>query len=110
MDIKEASSTIKIRRTDMPESCDEIKKLRKRFEKHMDEHRLDNKDYNERQLKQDIAQASTLKAIADLTEAVKPLVDGVTVLVVIQKLVKWLSGFAFIGVIIAALTGHNPFK
>ena len=95
--------TIRIRRTDMPESCDEIKKLRKRFEKHMDEHRLDDKEYS-------IQMAAMLKAIDDLTKAVQPLVDGVTVLVVLQKLVKWASGFAFLGIIISWYTGYNPFK
>ena len=94
----------------MPESCDEIKKLRKRFEKHMDEHRIDELDYNSRQLKQDLAQASTMEAIDKLTKAVQPLVDGITVLVVLQKLVKWASGFAFIGIVISWFSGYNPFK
>ena len=103
-------AALTIRRTDMPESCDEIKKLRKRFEKHMDDHRLDEATYIERQVKQDLAHEKTTEAICELTKAVKPLVDGITVLVTLQKLVKWASGFAFIGVIIAAVTGHNPFK
>ena len=94
----------------MPESSDEIKILRKRFEKHLDNHRQDESYENEKQLKKDIDQAAMIKSVSDLTKAVQPLVDGVTVLIVMQKLVKWLSGFAFIGVVIAAVTGNNPFK
>ena len=94
----------------MPESCEEIKRLRKRFEQHMSEHRLDEADYIARQLKQDLASDKNLEAIAKLTESVKPLVEGVIVLVVLQKLIKWLSGFAFLGVIISWTLGYNPFK
>ncbi len=94
----------------MPESCDEIKKLRKRFDKHLDEHRMDDHSYMERQTKQDLAQEKTTEAICDLTEAVKPLVAGVTLFVTLHKFVKWLSGFAFLGVILSWLIGHNPFK
>lgn len=99
------------------EPCREIERLRLRFERHMDEHRLDEHDYNDRQLKQDLARAENMKlteantkAIADLARSVQPLVDGITVLVVLQKLVKWLSGFAFIGVIATLLVNNNPFK
>lgn len=94
----------------MSASCSEVKRLRKRFEDHMNEHRLDEQDYNDRQLKQDLAQAAMVESIAHLTKAVQPLVDGITVLVVIHKLVKWLSGFAFLGVIVSWFTGYNPFK
>lgn len=104
------SSTITIRSTDMADSCEEIKRLRARFERHMDEHRSDEHDYIERQLRHDLAQKANTEAIARLTTAVQPLVDGVTAVVVAQKVVKWLTTFAFIGVCVDWLVTHNPFK
>tara|TARA_R110000851_G_scaffold317339_1_gene480768 strand:+ start:1911 stop:2228 length:318 start_codon:yes stop_codon:yes gene_type:complete len=101
---------IMIRSSDMPESSNEIKILRRRFEKHLDSHRQDDREDMEKRLNQEANQETMVKSIAELTKAVQPLVDGVTVLVVVQKLVKWLSGFAFIGVVIATVTGNNPFK
>lgn len=104
------TSTLTIRRTDMSNCKEELIKLRMRFDRHMDEHRMDAQDYNERQLQQDLSQERNIVAIDNLTKAVQPLVDGMTVLAAIHKLGKWLSGFAFIGVAISWYTGFNPFK
>lgn len=93
----------------MPESLIEIRKLRKRFEKHMDEHRSDERSYIERQLKQDLAHEKTTEAICELTKAVKPLVDGITVIVTLQKLAKWIGGLSFLGIPISWFLGYNPF-
>lgn len=89
---------------------EEINNLKRRLETHMEEHRLDEKEYVARQLKQDLAHEKNMEAIDKLTKAVQPLVDGVVVMVALQKVVKWASGFAFLGVIIYMITGHNPFK
>lgn len=89
---------------------EDLAQLKQRFEAHMDQHRLDEVEYNDRQLRQDIAHQQTMEAIDKLTLAVQPLVDGITMLVVAQKLIKWASGFAFLGVVILFFTGNNPFK
>ncbi len=79
----------------------ELAKLTERLEKHLIQHREDFDEYTQRQFKQDMAQEKNLEAISNLNKAVQPLVDGVTMFVVAQKLVKWLSGFAFLGGAIA---------
>ena len=92
------------------DDCDDVHKLRRRFEDHLGHHREDEHQYERRQEKQDQAHAEAMTAIAKLTEAVKPLVDGISALITIQKLVKWASGFAFIGVMAAWLMDYLPVK
>lgn len=104
------STTTHIRRTDMTSDKEELLALRKRFESHLDDHRVDLQEYAERQLKQDLAHEEAMKAITELTIATKGLVDAWTTVSQIQKFFKWLSGFAFLGIVISWAVGFNPFK
>lgn len=103
-------NNIIIRSGDMEESCEEIKTLRKRFERHLDVYRIDASTSNEHQIESRIMQENTIKVVSDLTLAVQPLVDGITFLVVAQKLIKWTVGLAPLGIGIAWLAGLVPFK
>lgn len=104
------SNELRIRSSDMPEQCDEIIKLRERFDKHLDSHREDYEEYVERQRTQEQFSTKNAEAIAALTEATQSLVDAWKTIGAIQKFVKWLSGFAFLGIIISWFAGFNPFK
>lgn len=110
MDSTNPNKPIKIRSTDMPDDRDEIRKLRERFEKHLDCHRYDDFEYQERQRRQDEKHEANMKAIETLANAVQPLVDGITVFIVLQKFSKWAGGLAMIGVSISWFTGFNPFR
>lgn len=104
------NATTDIRSTDMPESCDDMKKLRKRFEVHLDEHRVDAAEYQELQLRQSLAHEEAMKNISELTVATKGLVDAWNAASTIQRFFKWLSGFAVLVAIITWAVGYNPFK
>lgn len=88
----------------------EVSILRKRFERHLDCYRVDSAECMERQLRQEIAHEEAMKGICDLTTATKGLVDAWTAASALQKFIKWLSGFAFLGIVISWFVGINPFK
>lgn len=84
----------------------EFKQLRSKFEDHLIEHRIRNKDYELRQERQDTKHEQNMEAIAKLTKATQGVVDAWSVVTGIQKFLKWVSGFAVIGVAAKFLLEH----
>lgn len=97
-----------IRKNDPVDQQEEIIKLRTRLEAHMQDYR-DHVLEEERRYLQDMQRqeataaniAQLMKALELQAEATKGLVDAWNAAAFLQKFVKWLSGFAAIGVFIA---------
>jgi len=83
---------------------------KKRLDAHLVEYATHRSEYLERQVHQDKLQSNNMEAIDKLTKATQGLVDTWLIANGIQKFFKWLSGFAFLGVIISWAVGFNPFK
>lgn len=90
----------KLRSTDMPED-EEFIALQRRLDRHLDEYRLDTIEREHRDKQQALAHEANTKNIAELTEAVKPLVDAMTAAMVLQRFIKWTTGFSGVAVFIA---------
>ena len=67
------------------------------------EDKIDNHLANSSQWRreQEEVQAHNSTAIKDLTEATQPLVDALTAVTLFHRFIKFMSGFAFVVVIIA---------
>lgn len=97
-----------VRKNDPVDHQDEIIKLRTRLETHIQDYR-DHVLEEERRYIQDMQKqeamaaniAQMLKGLELQAEATKGLVDAWNAAAFLQKFVKWLSGFAAIGVFIA---------
>ena len=86
----------------------DIKNLGRRLDDHLVEHKLYNADYEARQKAQDKKHEQNMDAISKLTAATKDVVDAWKVASGIQKFIKWLSGFAVIGAVLAYMSKHFP--
>lgn len=75
--------------TDSVANKERLDKLEDRLEKHMNE-------YQERQIRQDVAHAQNMEAIGELTKATKDIVDAWGALIQFQKFIKWVSAFAVV--------------
>lgn len=95
---------IQLRSTDMPED-EEFIALQRRLDRHLDEYRLHILEHEKREEKVLLAQEANTKSIAELTAAVKPLVDAMTAAIVLQKFIKWATGFSGVVVFIAWWNG-----
>lgn len=79
----------------------EIEILRRRLDRHIGEcrlHTLENEKIEKRML---LAQEANTTSIAELTAATKGLVELYTTVNTLQRFGKWISGFAFVGVLLA---------
>lgn len=97
-----------IRSTDDVSQEEEIIKLRARFETHLDDYRAHVLE-EERRYLQDMQRQEAManninnlmKSLEFQAEATKGLVEAWNAASFLQRFVKWASGFAFIGVLIA---------
>lgn len=84
----------------------EVKRIERRFDAHL----LEEQAYKEaellRQKSQDEAYARCMEGICKLTEATKDVVDAWKVANGFQRFIKWLSGFAFLGLALDYLVKH----
>lgn len=87
---------------------EEIIRLRTRLESHIQDYRdhvleEERRHYQEMQKQEAMASniAQLMKALELQVKATEGLVNGWNALAFFQKFIKWLSGFAFIGVMIA---------
>jgi hypothetical protein len=90
----------------MPDSNDfvkigEFKELKDKFYEQQIEQRIRNKDYDRKH-------EETMTAIANLTSATADVVDAWKVANGLQRFVKWLSGFAVIGAVMAYFATQFP--
>jgi hypothetical protein len=84
----------------------QVNNLRRRLDDHITEHKTRDEEYEARQIRQDELHQQNMEAIADLTSATKDVVDAWVVANGLQRFVKWLSGFSFLGVVAAYLYKH----
>lgn len=84
----------------MPED-EEFIKLQRRLDRHLDEYRLHILEHEKKEEKILQNHEATAKNIADLTEAVKPLVDALRAANTLQRFIKWVTGFSGVAVLIA---------
>ena len=80
-----------------------IEDTAEKLDAHLIEYTQHRAEYLERQ-------QHNMEAIDKLTKATQGLVDAWTVANNIQRFFKWLSGFAFLGIVISWIVGFNPFK
>lgn len=90
----------KLRSTDMPED-EEFHKLQRRLDRHLDEYRLDTIEREHRDRQTTLAHEANTKSIAALTASVQPLVDAMTAGMILQRFIKWTTGFSGIAILIA---------
>lgn len=85
----------------MSANTDEITKLKNKLERHLDWHKDTEIEAEKRQLRRDTAYEQNMEAIAALTKSTQGVVDAWAAANNFQKFIKWLSGFALIGAMIA---------
>lgn len=80
---------------------EEVTELKRRFEDHLEDYRVHTNDEIERKVRDDERYTQTMHSIDCLAKSTKDVVDAWTFANTVQKFVKWLSGFAILGGIIA---------
>lgn len=98
---------IKMRGSDMSDN-EEVIKLQRRLEQHLDTYRNDAFIIEARFVKHEAMQEKNLEAIDRLTATTQGVVDAWVFANGFHRFIKWLSGFAFLGGAIAWL--QHTFK
>ena len=91
---------IRLRSTDMPED-EELVRLRRRLDRHLDEYRLHILEEERREERLQAALESNTKSIGELALATKGLVDVWNTASGLQRFVKWVTGFSGIALFVA---------
>jgi hypothetical protein len=86
----------------------ELQKLGDRMDTHLEQYRVDCKDFTERQIKIQLAHEQNMEAIKALTEATSAVVNAWTVAAGLQKFIKWISSFAVVGAAIMWILSKLP--
>lgn len=87
---------------------EEIAKLDKKLTTHIKEHSDHVREQYEINVRQDAAFLKNMEAIAALTKSTQVLVDACVAVSSFRKFLKWLSGFAIVGGVIAWLSENLP--
>jgi len=87
---------------------DELAELRRIVEDHITSDDKRYKHYDDVHEKNTTDISNLITALATLTRATQGLVDGWIAARAIQRFIKWLSGFAFLGAISAWAAGKLP--
>lgn len=94
-----------LRRGDVP-ADEEIVRLNRKVDNHILEYKKHTIDYEARYLKQDEQYEKNMDAIAALTASTQGVVDAWKTAGALQRFLKWLSGFAVVGIVIAWFSEH----
>jgi hypothetical protein len=86
----------------------QLEKLGDRMDNHLEQYRVDCKDFTERQVRIQLAHEQNMEAIKALTEATSAVVNAWTVAAGLQKFVKWISSFAVVGAAIMWVATKLP--
>jgi hypothetical protein len=78
----------------------EIESLKRRFETHLEDYRVNVSRELDKNLRQDELHRQNMEAIAALTKSTQDVVDAWVFANTFQKFIKWASGFALIAVFI----------
>lgn len=82
----------------------QMEELKRRFDDHLKDHENIEKEQLKRDLRQDRAHQQNMEAISELTKATRGVVEAWVFANTFRKFIVWLSGFAFLGGLIAWFT------